>query len=88
MDEELSKHDPHLREAVILQNQPQYMAAGMFNLSQGFASGLTVSLHHVFPQTVCLNGFKMTLVAFEELKWIGACHSSQSSNPRVPREAA
>ena len=40
------------------------------------SKGVTVCLH-VFPQTVCLTGFKMTLVAFEELKWIGACHSSR-----------
>ena len=31
----------------------------------------------VFYQVVWLRGDKMTLVAFEELKWIGACHSSR-----------
>ena len=45
----------------------------------------------MFPQTVCLNGFQMTLVAFEELKWIGACHSSRGkptgSHGTQPRAA-
>ena len=73
------QHDPHSHKRQLYSYQPQCV------------QGICLGSLNAFPQTVCLNGFKMTLVAFEELKWIGACHSSRGkptgSHGTQPRAA-